>query len=117
MKLGVSGTLEVNEPEESLVQTAKMPVTSAGGNKIATCFWFNDQAKEAADFFISLFNSSPHASKFAKSSIISVSRTQEGVTNPCNETETGKVFSVMFLLAGYEILALNGEMILVCTVL
>lgn len=86
-----------------------MVITSAGGNKIAPCFWFNDQAKEAADFYIDLFNSSPHASSFSKSSIISVSRMQEGVTNPCKDIEAGKVFSVMFLLAGYEIMGLNGN--------
>ncbi len=62
--------------------------------KITTFLWFNDQAEEAASFYVSLFNDSK---------IISVTRNVEGGPGPA-----GSVLMVNFQLEGQEFLALNG---------
>jgi predicted 3-demethylubiquinone-9 3-methyltransferase (glyoxalase superfamily) len=61
---------------------------------ITPFLWFNDQAEEAATFYVSLF---PGAE------ISSVSRYGEGAP-----VAAGKVMSVQFRLAGQEFIALNG---------
>ncbi|HEY1772574.1 MAG TPA: VOC family protein [Gammaproteobacteria bacterium] len=61
--------------------------------KIAPMLWFNDQAEEAAKFYVSVF-------KDAK--ILETSHYGEGSPAP------GKVLVVKFQLEGQEYLALNG---------
>ncbi len=61
--------------------------------KITPMLWFNDQAEEAAKFYVSVF-------KDAK--ILETSRYGEGSPAP------GKVMVVKFRLEGQEYLALNG---------
>lgn len=56
--------------------------------KVATCFWYNDQAKEAAEFYISLLPDS---------------RIEKVVEAP-----DGNVVIVLFTLAGIPYQALNG---------
>ena len=65
-----------------------------GTPKIATCLWFDDNAEEAVNFYISLF---------ADSKIVSVTR--YGKAGPGPE---GSVLTVAFELAGREFMALNG---------
>jgi predicted 3-demethylubiquinone-9 3-methyltransferase (glyoxalase superfamily) len=62
--------------------------------KITPFLWFNDQAEEAANFYISIFRNSK---------IISISRYPKGSPGP-----EGKVMSVTFQLEGQEFMALNG---------
>jgi predicted 3-demethylubiquinone-9 3-methyltransferase (glyoxalase superfamily) len=62
--------------------------------KISPFLWFNDQAEEAANFYVSIFDDAR---------IIDVSRYQEGGPGPA-----GSVMSVSFQLEGQEFLALNG---------
>jgi predicted 3-demethylubiquinone-9 3-methyltransferase (glyoxalase superfamily) len=62
--------------------------------KITTFLWFDHQAEEAANFYISLFKNSK---------IISISHYGEGGPGP-----QGTVFTVNFLLEGQEFIALNG---------
>ena len=62
--------------------------------KIRPCLWFNDQAEEAATFYVSLF---------PDSRILETSRFGEG-----SPGEPGKVMVVTFHLAGQEFMALNG---------
>jgi len=62
--------------------------------KITTFLWFNDQAEEAANFYVSLFENSK---------IDSVSRYGEAGPGP-----KGSVMTVQFQLEGQKFIALNG---------
>ncbi|HYN20087.1 MAG TPA: VOC family protein [Thermoanaerobaculia bacterium] len=62
--------------------------------KISPYLWFDDQAEEAANYYVSIFKNS---------SIQSVSRYSEGAPRPA-----GSAMSVSFQLDGLEFQALNG---------
>jgi len=62
--------------------------------KISPFLWFNDQAEEAANFYVSIFKNS---------AILGVSRYGEGA--PC---PAGTAMSVSFVLDGLQFTALNG---------
>ncbi len=62
--------------------------------KITTFLWFNTQAEEAANFYVSIFKDSK---------ILEISHYGEGSPGPA-----GTVLVVKFQLAGIEYLALNG---------
>jgi predicted 3-demethylubiquinone-9 3-methyltransferase (glyoxalase superfamily) len=62
--------------------------------KITPCLWFDRQAEEAANFYISIFKNSK---------INEVSYYGEGAPLPA-----GTVLTIMFELDGQEIMALNG---------
>ena len=62
--------------------------------KITPFLWFNDNAEEAVNFYVSLFDNS---------SITSVTRNGEGGSGPA-----GSVMVVAFELDGQEFTALNG---------
>ena len=62
--------------------------------KISPCLWFDDQAEEAANFYVSIFKNSK---------ILEVSRYGEAGPRPA-----GTVLTVAFELEGEEFLALNG---------
>jgi len=62
--------------------------------KISPFLWFDDQAEEAANFYVSIFKNS---------AILGVSRYGEGAPRPA-----GSAMSVSFVLDGLELQALNG---------
>ena len=62
--------------------------------KITPCLWFDDQAEDAARFYVSLFRNS---------TILDVSRYGEGAPRPA-----GTAMMVSFVLDGLEVQALNG---------
>jgi predicted 3-demethylubiquinone-9 3-methyltransferase (glyoxalase superfamily) len=62
--------------------------------KISPCLWFDGQAEEAANFYVSLFDDSE---------VTNVARYPEGSPLPA-----GGVMTVDFRLAGQEYTALNG---------
>ncbi len=62
--------------------------------KITPFLWFDGQAEEAANFYVSLF---------ADAEIKDISRYPEGIPG-----SAGKVMTVTFTLAGQEFTALNG---------
>ena len=62
--------------------------------KITPCLWFDGQAEEAAEFYVSLFEDGE---------IVRVDRYGEGGPRPA-----GTVLTVAFRLAGQEFVALNG---------
>jgi predicted 3-demethylubiquinone-9 3-methyltransferase (glyoxalase superfamily) len=62
--------------------------------KITPFLWFNDNAEEAANLYVSLF---------ANSKILKVARYGEAGPGP-----SGSVMTVKFALAGQEFVALNG---------
>jgi predicted 3-demethylubiquinone-9 3-methyltransferase (glyoxalase superfamily) len=70
--------------------------------KITPFLWFDDQAEEAANFYVSAF-SFPGVSGDGSSKILSVAR--YGESGP---GEAGTVMVVSFLLKGQEFRALNG---------
>jgi len=62
--------------------------------KITPCLWFDGQAEEAANFYVSLFKDS---------GIVSLSRFGEGAPGTA-----GSVMTVNFQIGGQEFIALNG---------
>jgi len=62
--------------------------------KISPFLWFNDQAEEAANFYVSIFKNS---------AILGVSRYGDGGPRPA-----GTAMSVSFVLDGLQFTALNG---------
>jgi predicted 3-demethylubiquinone-9 3-methyltransferase (glyoxalase superfamily) len=62
--------------------------------KITPCLWFETQAEEAANFYVSIFDNSQ---------IVKVARFGEGGPGP-----KGSVMTVSFVLDGQEFTALNG---------
>lgn len=62
--------------------------------KITPCLWFDDQAEEAANLYVSLFKNSK---------ILNTSYYGEGAPKPA-----GSVLTVDFVLDGVELQALNG---------
>ena len=62
--------------------------------KITPFLWFNDNAEEAVNFYVSIFGNSR---------IVSMSRYPEGTPGPA-----GKVMTATFQLEGQEFIALNG---------
>jgi predicted 3-demethylubiquinone-9 3-methyltransferase (glyoxalase superfamily) len=62
--------------------------------KVSTCLWFDDQALEAATFYVGLF---------PNSRIVDVKHYLEGSPRPA-----GSVLTVLFTLDGNEHVALNG---------
>ncbi|MFI8435058.1 VOC family protein [Streptomyces sp. NPDC079020] len=63
--------------------------------KIKPCLWFDNQAKEAADHYVSVFG--------GDSRIVDVTHYTEA-----SPGVTGSVMTVEFVLAGQEYIALNG---------
>ena len=62
--------------------------------KISPCLWFDDQAEDAANFYVSVFKNS---------AILGVSRYGEGAPRPA-----GSPMMVSFVLDGLAFQALNG---------
>jgi predicted 3-demethylubiquinone-9 3-methyltransferase (glyoxalase superfamily) len=65
-------------------------------SKIAPCLWFNNEAEEAAEFYVSLLPDS-HIVKIQHNS----------TDSPAGKA--GSVLVVLFTLAGQEFMALNGN--------
>src|SRR5512145_1684009 len=62
--------------------------------KITPCLWFDDQAEEAVNLYLSIFKNSK---------ILGLTRYGENMPGP-----EGKVLTIKFELDGQEFLALNG---------
>jgi len=67
---------------------------SAVSEKITTCLWFDSQAEEAAEYYVSIFDGGK---------ILDVSRYGDGGPGPA-----GQAITVQFLLDGRTFTALNG---------
>ena len=66
--------------------------------KITPCLWFDNQAEEAVNFYVSIFK---------KSKIMDIARYGEAGAKVSGKPE-GTVMTVTFLLEGQEFMALNG---------
>jgi len=62
--------------------------------RITPCLWFDDNAEEAVNFYVSIFKNSK---------VLSASRYGEGAPRPA-----GMVMTMTFQLDGQEFMALNG---------
>ncbi len=69
--------------------------------KIAPFLWFDDQAEEAAELYVSVFNARPGSA--GESEILGVARYPEG-----GPGKPGSAMTVSFRLEGQEFTGLNG---------
>ena len=74
--------------------------------KIVPSLWFDRDTEEAIDFYISVFNGSPH--KRRDSRVISITRYEEGMDVPGAAQMLGKVLTEVFELDGQRFMALDG---------
>jgi predicted 3-demethylubiquinone-9 3-methyltransferase (glyoxalase superfamily) len=71
--------------------------------KIVTNLWFDTEAEEAANFYISAFSDRPGFPSEGKSEIVNISHYGEA-----GPREAGMVLTVDFLLEGQRFTAING---------
>jgi len=74
--------------------------------KIIPFLWFDKNCEEAMNFYVSVFNGSPH--KSVKSKIISIARYEKGIEAPGAAEMDGKVINAEFELNGQKFMALDG---------
>jgi predicted 3-demethylubiquinone-9 3-methyltransferase (glyoxalase superfamily) len=74
--------------------------------KIVPSLWFDQNAEEAIDFYVSVFNGSPH--KRRDSRIVSVMRYEKAMEAPGAEELEGKIITAIFELDGQRFMALDG---------
>ncbi len=73
---------------------------------IVPFLWFDSDAEEAINFYVSVFNASPHGAR--ESRIISINRYEQGMEVPGAEQMEGKVLTAIFELNGQRFMALDG---------
>jgi predicted 3-demethylubiquinone-9 3-methyltransferase (glyoxalase superfamily) len=93
-----------NKSEARTTRTPKRSATSR--QKITPFLWFDNQAEEAVNFYVSVFSGSPH--KAGSSSVISIARYTEGMDVPGGAEMAGKVLTAVFELNGQRFMALDG---------
>jgi predicted 3-demethylubiquinone-9 3-methyltransferase (glyoxalase superfamily) len=71
--------------------------------KIVPCLWFDNNAEEAMNFYVSVFQTKPASSK-----IVSIKRYPDEVPEEFMKGMEGKVLTGIFDLAGYRFMALDG---------
>lgn len=74
--------------------------------KITPSLWFDKNAEEAINYYVSVFNGNP--GKTAESKIITMARYEEGMNIPGMPEMKGKVLTAIFELAGQRFMALDG---------
>jgi predicted 3-demethylubiquinone-9 3-methyltransferase (glyoxalase superfamily) len=74
--------------------------------KIVPSLWFDEETEQAVNFYISVFNGSPH--KRGASRILSITRYEKGMEVPGAEEMEGKVLTAIFELSGQRFMALDG---------
>jgi len=74
--------------------------------KIVPSLWFDENTEEAIEFYVTVFNGSPH--RRHDSRIISMNRYEKGMEAPGAEHMEGKVLTAIFELDGQRFMALDG---------
>ncbi len=74
--------------------------------KIVPSLWFDQDTEEAVNYYISVFNGSPH--KHRDSRIVSITRYEKGMGALGAEQMEGKVLTAIFELNGQRFMALDG---------
>ena len=73
---------------------------------IVPSLWFDRETEEAVNFYIAVFNGSPHARRASR--IISLTRYEKGMEVPGADQMEGKVLTAIFELNGQRFMALDG---------
>jgi predicted 3-demethylubiquinone-9 3-methyltransferase (glyoxalase superfamily) len=74
--------------------------------KITPCLWFDKNAEEAMNFYVSVFKGSP--ARKANSKIVSLKRYPDGPLEEPMKGMEGKVLTGIFQLEGQQFMALDG---------
>ena len=74
--------------------------------KLVPSLWFDKEAEEAVNYYISVFSGSPHSSGDSK--IISITRYESGMELPGADSMVGKVLTAIFEINGQRFIALDG---------
>lgn len=74
--------------------------------KIIPFLWFDKNCEEAINFYVSVFNNSPH--KTTESKISHIARYEKGIEAPGAEEMEGKIITAEFELNGQKFMALDG---------
>ncbi len=74
--------------------------------KITPCLWFDKNAEEAMNFYVSVF--SPSQANTNNSKLVSIKRYPEEVPEDFMKGFEGKMLTGIFELAGYRFMALDG---------
>lgn len=74
--------------------------------KITPFLWFDNNAEEAINFYISVFEGAPH--KGGDSKVVSMARYERGMATPGMPEMEGKVINGIFELHGQTFMALDG---------
>ncbi len=74
--------------------------------KIVPCLWFDKNAEEAMNFYVSVFANSQATSDSSK--IVSITRYPDEAPAEVMKGMEGKVLTGIFELAGYRFMALDG---------
>src|SRR5438045_625037 len=74
--------------------------------KITPCLWFDKNAEEAMNFYVSVFEGSP--AKKSESKIVSIKRYPERPLEEHMKGMEGKVLTGIFELEGQSFMALDG---------
>jgi predicted 3-demethylubiquinone-9 3-methyltransferase (glyoxalase superfamily) len=77
-----------------------------GSQKITPSLWFDKNAEEAVNFYVDVFQNSPH--KSANSRIVTIARYEEGMNVPGMPEMKGKIITAVFELNGQRFMALDG---------
>lgn len=77
-----------------------------GTQKIVPSLWFDQETEEAVNFYVSVFNGSPH--KGRESRVISLTRYEKGMEVPGADQMEGKILTAIFELNGQRFMALDG---------
>ncbi len=84
--------------------------STSGGQKITPFLWFDNQAEEAMNYYVSVFNGSPAKNPPAggESKVVKIQRYPEGPLEGPMKGFEGKVLTGVFELAGQTFMALDG---------
>jgi predicted 3-demethylubiquinone-9 3-methyltransferase (glyoxalase superfamily) len=74
--------------------------------KITPFLWFDTEAEDAMNFYVSVFNGSPQ--KSGESRIVSIARYEKDMDVPGGAAMAGKVLTGIFELNGQRFMALDG---------
>ena len=74
--------------------------------KIVPSLWFDQSCEEAINFYVEVFNGSPHTR--GASHVMSIQRYEEGMEVPGADQMIGKALTAIFELDGQRFMALDG---------
>lgn len=74
--------------------------------KIVPSLWFDRDCEEAVNFYVAIFQGSPH--RRAESKVIRIARYEQGMEVPGADDMVGKVLTAIFELDGQRFMALDG---------